>query len=142
MKYFLTVLAFLLALAFMFSCNDDKNSERPAYDSIPVCVNDSLMFSYSFHTGYQTEDTFYLLEIDEDTLQMQIRISDYKSGYLDLALYAADTTLLWFSRLRNDMDTTFQSYFPAPPVLIMMTTDRFTASYFISMSRPDSVSGK
>jgi len=125
---------FLLMAFAIAGCNKEQNTAKPAYDDFPEVISDSLMFSYRFNTGYQTGDTIFPLLLVDDTLQVILNISEYKSGWLEIILYSQNNEILSFPRFMHEIDTTLIVPVPVPYHHIRLITEKFTANYQIKLT--------
>jgi len=102
----------LISLVFFYlafvSCQKEKNSATPAYDTIPNIVNTADKFLYSFNIGYLNIDTLIPLEYDHDTMNIHLKITDFKSGYAGCYLRGNGVNILSFSALSANKDTSIQ----------------------------------
>lgn len=127
--------ALLFAVALgIIACTKEQNSEKPAYDDAAEIINDSLLFSYRFNTGYQTGDSIFDLFLGGDTLQMELNIAEYKSGWLEIALYNNENEPLLFSRFMQNTDTMLTAAIPLTPHRIRLITEKFTARYHLKLA--------
>ncbi len=91
-------------LAFA-SCQKEKNSATLAYDTIPNIVNTADQFLYSFNIGYLNIDTLIPLEYDHDTMNIHLKITEFKSGYAGCYLQGNGVNILSLSALSANKDT-------------------------------------
>ncbi len=95
---------FLLSMLFG-GCQKEKNTSALAYDTIPTIVNQENKFLYQFNIGYLNIDTLISLHLAFDSMEIHLKIQDYKSGNAGCFLRGSEVNYLNLSPLIGNKDT-------------------------------------
>lgn len=130
----------ILFLAFyvlaLVSCQKKENSATPAYDSIPQIVNTADRFLYQFNMGYLNIDTLIPLKFSHDTMNIHLKITDFKSGYAGCFLQGNEVNILSISAISANKDTLIQIIHSDTVRKWRFLTHKFTGNFFFEIIPP------
>lgn len=133
MKTFFLFNVALLLMLLLGSCSDENENTKPAFDLSPYVISDSTGFDYYINGGYYTKDTVYPLLLNFDSLTFYLKISQWKSGFVNVTLLKDGVKLYRLRGLNSNIDTMIQIPSQKIPKILHIDAYHHTAEVSIQI---------